>query len=210
MVDLRKHSQIINTHTHSDFVARAQQPAATQQYAIDAKASRFTVKAFASGMSAGLGHNPTIAIRDFNGEGEFSQNLEQASLALNIRAESLKVEDEMRDDDRRTLERIMRDQVLVTSIFPEILFESSSITSLKLSEGVYQATIVGKLTLHGVTRRHYFVSQVTVGAYNLRASGEFEIRQSDFDIKPVAIAGGALTVQDELKFAFFMVAKLRE
>ncbi len=39
-------------------------------YVIDSRASRFTVQAFATGMLARMGHNPTIGIRDFSGDDE--------------------------------------------------------------------------------------------------------------------------------------------
>jgi hypothetical protein len=42
-----------------------------QRFGFDPKASPFTVKASASGRSAVLGHNPTIAIRDFDGDVSF-------------------------------------------------------------------------------------------------------------------------------------------
>ena len=41
----------------------------------------------------------------------------------------------------------------------------------------------------------------------LRASGEFTVRQTDYGIKPVSVAGGALKVKDELKFSFDIVAR---
>jgi hypothetical protein len=44
----------------------------------------------------------------------------------------------------------------------------------------------------------------------LRASGEFTMRQSDYGIKPISVAGGALKVKDELKFSFEMVARKKE
>jgi len=37
-------------------------------FAMDAKASLFTVQAFASGMVAVVAHSPKVAIRDFTGE----------------------------------------------------------------------------------------------------------------------------------------------
>ena len=40
-------------------------------YTIDPGMSRFTVRAFASGVFSAFGHNPTIAIRDFSGEADF-------------------------------------------------------------------------------------------------------------------------------------------
>ena len=41
---------------------------AVSQYLLDKGASRFTVRAFAGGMLSAMGHNPTIAVRDFTGE----------------------------------------------------------------------------------------------------------------------------------------------
>jgi hypothetical protein len=44
----------------------------------------------------------------------------------------------------------------------------------------------------------------------LRISGEFSLRQSDYGIKPVSFAGGALRLKDELKFNFELVARGQE
>jgi hypothetical protein len=41
----------------------------------------------------------------------------------------------------------------------------------------------------------------------LRASGEFTLSQSVYNIKPVSVAGGALKIKDELKFSFEIVAR---
>ena len=46
-----------------------------EHYAIDPDMSRFTVRAFASGMLSALGHSPTLAVRDFTGKAEFSPEL---------------------------------------------------------------------------------------------------------------------------------------
>lgn len=184
---------------------------ARQVFVIDASASRFTVKAFAAGMSAGLGHNPTIAIQKFQGQAEFEAgSLDAATLSMTIQASSLRVQDEMRDDDRRMVERIMNEEVLNSAKFPEISYQSGDIRSTKLSEGVYKAEISGRLTLHGVARRQTVSAQVAVGPYSLRANGNFELRQSDFEITKVNVAGGSLSLRDELKFAFFIVAKAKE
>ena len=44
----------------------------------------------------------------------------------------------------------------------------------------------------------------------LRAFGEFAIRQSDYNIKPVSAIGGGLKVKDEVKFSFDIVARRQE
>jgi hypothetical protein len=40
----------------------------------------------------------------------------------------------------------------------------------------------------------------------LRASGDFSLNQTDYGIKLVSVAGGALKLKDELKFSFEIVA----
>jgi hypothetical protein len=44
----------------------------------------------------------------------------------------------------------------------------------------------------------------------LRISGEFQLRQSDYGIKPFSFAGGALRLKDELKFKFELVARKQD
>jgi hypothetical protein len=44
----------------------------------------------------------------------------------------------------------------------------------------------------------------------LRASGEFALKQTDYGIKLVSVAGGALKLKDELKFSFEIVARRQE
>ena len=79
-----------------------------ESYTIDPGMSRFTVRAFASGMLSALGHNPTIAIRDFQGEANFSANDgEGGALRLRINPKSFTVRDNISDKDRREIERIM-------------------------------------------------------------------------------------------------------
>jgi polyisoprenoid-binding protein YceI len=177
-------------------------------FVIDSKASRFTVKAVASGMSGGMGHNPTIGIHEFAGEVRFvPETLADASLTMKIKSASLAVEDDITKEDRRTLERIMHDQVLSTSRHPQVSFDSGDVRSVRLGPGLYKVELTGRLTLNGVTRVQIVSSQVTISPYSLRATGNFEIHQSDFAIAPINVAGGLLTLKDELKFAFFIVAR---
>jgi polyisoprenoid-binding protein YceI len=97
--------------------------------------------------------------------------------------------------------------VLETDRFPEIAYESSEVRLEKQKEDLYRASVVGKLTLHGVTRDHGFFSQVALGSDTARAYGNFTVRQSDYNIRIASIAGGALKLQDELKFSFYVVAR---
>lgn len=170
--------------------------------------SRFTVHGFATGLLSAFGHNPTIAIRDFEGEVLFSPEvLPQAKLHLIIFAASLAVENQISDKDRREMERQMQEQVLEISRFPQIIYECFSVSGSQKDQDRYTVMLNGKLTLHGVTRIQPVEAQVSTPGNMLRASGEFAIRQSDYGIKLVTALGGALKLKDDLKLVFDLAAR---
>ena len=187
-------------------MATMSKESAIADYVIEAGMSRFTVRGFAGGLLSGLGHNPVVAVPDFSGEAHWDPgDPKQASLRLRIRAASLSVQNEISEKDRREMERVMREEVLETERYPEILFESSGVSANTNN----RADIDGNLTLHGVTRRERVPAQLALTGGLLRAFGEFTIRQTDYRIKLASVAGGALKLKDELKFSFDIVARKR-
>jgi polyisoprenoid-binding protein YceI len=177
-------------------------------YTIDPASSRFTIRAFAAGLLSGLGHNPVIAIRDFSGEVNFApDDLTKSSVGMTIQAGSFEVQNDVSEKDLREIIRTMNDQVLEVKRFPEIAFESRQVSGMKLGESLYVVKIEGDLFLHGVTRPQTLSANVAPADDKLRVYGEFSIKQSDFKIRLVSIAGGALKVKDELKLSFDIVAK---
>ncbi len=177
------------------------------QYVIDAGVSRFTVRAFAAGMLSALGHNPTFAVRDLKGELEFDeQNPAASSMRLVVRASSLELQDNMSEKDRREILRTLNEDVLETARYPDIVYECRSVT-VQRSDGPLDLLLDGELSLHGVTRRQAIPVRISVMGSLLRAFGEFTLRQTDYGIRLVAVAGRMLQVKDELKFSFELVAR---
>jgi polyisoprenoid-binding protein YceI len=180
-------------------------------YVLDPGLSRFTAKAFATGLLASMGHSPSFAIRQYTGEAAFRADApEQSSLRVVVQSGSLELSDQVSEKDRREIEGTMRKEVLETSRFPEIVFEASNPSMSKGGETLYWANITGKLTLHGVTQAQQITAQVSVTGNQLRASGEFSVRQSSFRIKPVSVAGGTLKLKDDVKVTFDFVANKKE
>jgi polyisoprenoid-binding protein YceI len=177
------------------------------RYKLNAAQSKFTVQAFATGLLAGFGHNPTVAIRDFSGEARLvPDKLTDASLQLRINVKSLDLLDEVKEKDRQEIERTMLNDVLEVHQYPEIIFQSKEITLTRIIPGRYRAKIIGEVTMHGVTRQAIWVmAQLTLNGDDLRAQGDFALRQTDFNIKLVSVAAGALKLKDEVKFTFDLV-----
>jgi polyisoprenoid-binding protein YceI len=177
------------------------------RYRIDARQSRFVVQAFAEGLFSAFGHNPSIAVCGFGGDARFVPGtLEQASLLLMVQAGSLSVTGDASEKDRREIERAMREDVLEIARYPEIVFMSTGISANRTGEGQYRAKIKGNLSLHGVTLERSIEAQLTVNGGQLRARGEFSLRQRDYNIKQVSVMGGTLKVKDEVKLSFDIVA----
>ena len=177
-------------------------------YVVDAKASRFTVQAFVTGLLSAVGHNPTMSIRNFSGDVNFSpEALQGSAFRLSIKTDSLSVQDDVSDKDRREIERLMNEQVLEITKYPEVLYEAPTVSISKLGDSLYSAALDGNLTLHGVTCRQPVTARIAVFGSMLRASGNFTLKQADYQIKPISLAGGALKLKDELKLSFEMVAR---
>lgn len=184
---------------------------ALMRFLIDKNASRFTVQAFATGLLSSFGHNPTIGIRDFEGEIQFiPETYDKASLHLSLKTTGLDVLDEMKSSDRKQLEQTMYEQVLEVQRFPGAVYESKDIKVEKPGNSPIVARVNGELTFHGVSQNQSIVARVADMGSVLRISGDFELRQSDFGVKPVSFAGGALRLKDQLKFTFELVARRPE
>src|ERR1700687_510736 len=182
-------------------------PQTAVRYSIDKERSTFTVRAFATGLLSAFGHNPTIAIPDFEGEIVFNpEAVEQSSLRLVIHATSLIVTDDIREKDRRDINRAMQEEVLESDSYADIIYECSRMTASKIGEGQYWGTLNGALTLHGVKRNQPVPVRIAMNSDVLRATGEFSIRQSDYDIRPVSAAAGTVKLKDELKLSFDIFA----
>jgi polyisoprenoid-binding protein YceI len=176
-------------------------------YRLDPKPSRFTAQVTAGGLLASFAHNPVIAVREFTGEAQFQHDaLDRASVHLEISASRLEVASGASDKDKAEIEQRMHRDVLETDTYPVISFNSTSVKAASLGSNQYRVEIIGQLTLHGLTNEQTISARVILGPDRLRASGEFTLRQTDYGIEPVSVAGGALKVKDEVKMAFDVIA----
>jgi polyisoprenoid-binding protein YceI len=176
-------------------------------FAIDPGASRLTLRAFAGGMLSAVGHNPTFAVRRFEGDVHFDPEKLSGSLTLRMVADSIAVQGEMSDKDRREIERLTKDEVLEVATHPEIVYECPVTSVRKTGEDQFEATLPGSLTLHGVTLRQLVPVRISLTGNLLRAFGDFSLQQPDYEIKPVTVGGGMLKVKEELRGTFDIVAR---
>jgi polyisoprenoid-binding protein YceI len=177
-------------------------------YAIDSGVSRLTVRGSATGFLSAFGHNPMISGRSLVGTADVAEDtLEGAALKAAIKGDALLVDNDISDKDRREMQRAMQEEVLEITKYPEIAYECSRTTGERTGEGQFSFVLEGELTLHGVTRKESIPGRAFVTGELLRASGEFVLRLSDYEIKPVSAVAGGLKLKDEVKVSFDVVAR---
>jgi polyisoprenoid-binding protein YceI len=181
------------------------------RYLLDGSQGQFTVQAFASGALSALGHNPTFAVRAFTGEIRFAtEEITDPVIHLEVEADSLALVDSVSAKDRDEIESRMRQEVLETAAYPEIVFQSTEITPSKIAEGWYRLGIAGKLSLHGVSNPHRLDAQLRVMEDEIRLSGDCALLQPGYRIKKVSALAGMITLKDELKIAFELVGRKQD
>ena len=120
-----------------------------------------------------------------------------------IAARQMKVLDPQLSPDKRqqVQERMLGPEVLDSTHFPQIMFESTNVEK----DGKGGLRVAGQLSLRGVTRP----VTALVRRENGRYLGTCTLKQRDFGIKPISIAGGTVKVKDELKIEFDIRANTR-
>ncbi len=166
---------------------------------IDVEKSHLTVRVYRAGLFSAFGHNHEVTAPLAAGTVELTG---RPHVELRVDARKLRVVDpEASAGTRAKIQRTMEGpQVLDSSRFPEIIFRS---TAAEKAGGAHWA-VRGELTLHGQTRPvPVDVTEEKDGRYR----GSAALRQRDFGIKPVSLAGGTVKVKDEVKVEFEIVLR---
>jgi polyisoprenoid-binding protein YceI len=164
-----------------------------QRHAIDVQKSKLTVRVYKSGLFSAFAHDHEIAAPILSGSAEISDH---ASVKLEVDARALQVVDpDTSEKDRSEIQKTMLgSDVLDSERFHEIVFQSTAVEQ----NGTQRWVVHGNLTLHGQSQ------PVTVDV--LREAGHYTghatIKQTNFGIKPVRIAGGTVKVKDEVRIEF--------
>ena len=138
------------------------------------------------------------------------QDTVRSSVRVEIDAATLRVtgKGEPPGDVPKVQEVMLSDRVLDVRRYPTIVFQSRRVDRQSADSGALALVLTGDLTLHNVTRSLAVPLAVRVEGDTLTASGHFSIKQTDYGITPITVAG-VVTVKDALEMAFTIVAATR-
>jgi polyisoprenoid-binding protein YceI len=145
-----------------------------------------------------------------------------ADVHLEFDAAAMRVsaKDEPPGDVPKVQEAMLGEQVLDVRRYPKITLQSTSVSTVPgkpdqtPNATMFDLTVAGNLTLRGVTKP--FRAPVNVRLETdrggrgdtLTATGKLSIKQTDYGIKPISVAG-VVNVKDALNITFTIVARER-
>lgn len=179
-------------------------------YSIDGARSKVEINVYKEGFFKAFGHDHLIAAKELSGEVQFDvEKIDQSTVRLKLPTKSITVIDPGESEkDRRDVQATMEgEKVLDVARFPEITFSSSHVSAVKRTQGGWELTLSGNLSLHGVKKPVSFPLRVHVEAAELYGEGDLSILQTDYGITPVKVGGGTVKVKDKLKITFIVVAQ---
>ena len=180
-----------------------------RELTLDAQASRIVIHVGKSGMLRFAGHEHDVLVDSLRGKAVVDpERIERSSVDVTIDAASLRAtrKGAPAKDLAEVQANMMGPKCLDAARFPGIRFVSKAVSGGRAAVGARDLTIRGDLTLHGVTREITLPVRLQIGPDSLEATGTMTIRQRDFGITPVSIAG-LVSVKNELPVTWRFVAR---
>jgi polyisoprenoid-binding protein YceI len=190
----------------------AEQP--TRTYHLDPTQSKLHVSVDKAGWLKAFGHDHLMAAKDFSGTVRVSPAaIERGAVTLQIATDSLaEIAPTFKPQERQDIERDMKsEKVLHVAKYSQITFVSTGVSDVKPAGDSLRLTLIGDLTLHGLTRQVAIPVLVTLTETSLRAQGEFTLTQTHYGITPISVkaALGGIRVKDEVGIVFDLVAQAK-
>jgi polyisoprenoid-binding protein YceI len=188
-------------------------PAGAEQrtYVVDAERSLVTIAVGKSGLFSFAGHQHEVVAPSVTGEVIANlDDLARSSVVLSFEASALRVtgKGEPPEDVPKVQANMVGPKVLDAVRFPAVSFRSVGVSGRAAGAGAWDLSVEGDFALHGVSKRLKLPLRAEVGGDTLTVSGTAPLRQTDFGIKPMSVAG-VVNVKDELVVSYRIVARAR-
>jgi polyisoprenoid-binding protein YceI len=156
-----------------------------------------TVHVYRSGLFSFAGDNHEIQARIASGTVDEAAR----TVEFTVDVRGMRVLDPSLSADKRAQvqEKMLSPDVLDQDRYSEITFRSTKVE--QKSDG--EISVSGNLMLHGQTRP----INVRVLSNQLHYRGSTTLKQTEFGIKPITVAGGTIKVKDEIRIDFDVVTR---
>jgi polyisoprenoid-binding protein YceI len=185
-------------------------------YEVSPQSSQLAIYVFRGGKFSRLGHNHVMTSRDLTGRAWVHPQFARSGFELSFPVAQLVVDDaEARraagadfppdipqSDKDGTRKNMLKPEALDAERYPQVKLRSA-----KVGGTLEAPQVTAQITIKDQSREVEVPVKLAVTGEQLTASGEFDILQTEFGMKPFSVALGALEVQDRLHIKFKIVAE---
>ena len=191
-------------------------PAGYTGYRVVSEESEVRVLVYRDGPMARLGHNHVLSSRSLRGDVLVGDKGQEPRVSLVLPVASFSVDQaELRAEEGEefpgavaedaisgTKKNMLSEALLDGARFPEI-----RLTSRKVAGSAPDYTMTVAVEVKGQTHDLQVPVRVEQEAKELRASGAFTVTHKELGLTPFTVMGGLLSVRDEMKLRFRIVAR---
>jgi polyisoprenoid-binding protein YceI len=185
-------------------------------YDVSPQSSQLAIYVFRGGRFSKLGHNHVMTSRDLTGRAWVHPDFARSGFELSFPVAQLVVDDaearraagsdfppDIPQSDREgTRRNMLKPEVLDGEHYPEVKLRSA-----KVGGTLEAPQVTAQITIKETSRHVEVPVKIELAGAQLTATGEFDILQTQFGMKPFSVALGALEVQDKLHIKFKVVAE---
>jgi polyisoprenoid-binding protein YceI len=185
-------------------------------YAVSSQSSQLAIYVYRGGRFSKLGHNHVMTSPNLAGRVWVHPEFARSGFELSFPVAQLVVDDAdarraagsdfppdiPQSDKDGTRRNMLKPEVLDGEHYPEVKLRSA-----KVGGTLEAPQVTAHITIKETSRDVEVPVKIEVAGAKLTASGEFDILQTDFGMKPFSVALGALEVQDKLHIKFKVVAE---
>jgi polyisoprenoid-binding protein YceI len=187
-------------------------------YEVSPQNTQLSIFVYRGGKFSRLGHNHVMTSQNVQGRVWVHPELARSGFELTFPVAQLVVDDaEARraagSDFPPDIPQADKDGTRRNMLKPEVLdgerYPAVKLRSTKIGGTQEAPQVTASITIKDQTRDVEVPVKLAVQGSKLSASGEFDVLQTQFGIKPFSVALGALEVQDRLHIKFTIVANSR-
>ncbi len=191
-------------------LAAAISAGAEEAFVVDSAASSLRISVGRAGLFSFAGHEHEVLATAI--EGRIVANPEEAArswVELRFETSGLKVEGkgEPAGDAPKVQAKLAGPEVLNVARFPEVTFRSTAVEARQAPDGSWNLRVTGDVTIKGVSRSLVLPLRVQMAEGVLTATGQTVLKQREFGITPVSVAG-VVKVKNELALDYKIVARV--
>jgi hypothetical protein len=185
-------------------------------YEVSSQSSQLSILVFRGGKLSRLGHNHVMTSQQVRGRVWVHPEFARSGFELSFPVEQLVVDDAdarraagsdfppdiPQSDKDGTRKNMLKPELLDGEHYPEV-----KLTSAHVGGTLEAPQVTAHITIKDASHDVEVPLKIAIEGAKLTASGEFDVLQTQFGIKPFSVALGALEVQDRLHIKFTIVAQ---